>query len=707
MRIEILCGFLLIACTPTASRVLPCSTDQDCLSQVGLTSGVRCDLSLHLCVCDGPEISGCAKFIDAGTDSTSPDMTTSAEAGAIDTSSPQCQTNANCPSSSPICRADGQCVQCADNSSCSGATPVCDTTTNKCVGCLSSASCPAPTPVCSAGGCTTCTSNTQCAALNDPFRTLCSPTGTCVGCLDSSTCPAAVPVCSAGTCTACTSNTQCAAKDQARPLCSAAGACIQCSQNTDCSATASVCDTTTSTCVGCLTSTTCGATAPICSAAKTCAICSADAQCAAKSTSATACRSDGSCVQCMGNQHCSGATPVCDTTTNKCVGCTTGTTCTGSTPICSAAETCAACTLDAQCAAKSTSTPACRSDGSCVQCTGNSQCGGTTPVCDTTTNLCVACLTSSQCSSPTTPICGTSKACAACTANAQCAAKIPALPACALATGACVQCTSNTDCSGPTPICNTTTNTCRACTADTECAAIGPGVCMSHQDGRCASDSETVVVTATSSNLPSTSVTSGIHLMVIRGTVNGTLTWSLPTSPQMTIVGQSSGTTVPTLTGIASTTTETATIRVTGGDLYIRGLSVTAGSPGIWATGGNILRLDHVNVSNNTAGGILLDGAGFDIKNTTINNNGSNIYGTVVFGGLGIQGTPTGSGTPKSISLSTVSANQLVGVSCGSGATLVPVPTSVLSSGNTGGDIGGSCGFASCSSASATCGAQP
>src|ERR1019366_9137427 len=163
MRIEILCGFLLIACTPTASRVLPCSTDQDCLSQVGLTSGVRCDLSLHLCVCDGPQISGCPKFIDAGTDSTSPDMTTSAEAGAIDISSPQCQTNANCPSSSPICRADGQCVQCADNSSCSGATPVCDATTSKCVACLTSATCPAATPVCSAEACTICTSNTHCA----------------------------------------------------------------------------------------------------------------------------------------------------------------------------------------------------------------------------------------------------------------------------------------------------------------------------------------------------------------------------------------------------------------------------------------------------------------------------------------------------------------------------------------------------------------
>jgi len=703
MRIGILCGFLLVACTPTASRVLPCSTDQDCRNQVGLTSGVRCDLSLHLCVCDGPEISGCAKFIDAGTDSTSPDMTTRAEAGAIDISSPQCQTNANCPSSSPICRADGQCVQCADNSSCSGATPVCDTPTNRCVACLTSATCPAATPVCSAETCTTCTSNTQCAALNDPSRTLCSPAGACVGCLDSSTCPAAAPVCSAGTCTTCTSNTQCAAKDQARPLCSAAGACIQCSQNADCSATASVCDTTTNTCVGCLTSTTCGATAPICSGAKTCAICFADAQCAAKSTSATACRSDGSCVQCTGNQHCSGATPVCDTTTNKCVECITGTTCTGSTPICSAAETCSACTLDAQCAAKSTSTPACRSDGSCVQCTGNSQCGGATPVCDTTTNICVACLTSSQCSSPTTPICGTNKACAACTANAQCAAKSPTLPACALATGACVQCTSNTDCSGATPVCNTATNTCRSCTADTECAASGPGVCMSHQDGRCASDAETIVVTATSANLPSTSIPAGIRLLVIKGAANGTLAWSLPASPQMTIVGQTSGTTVGTLTGPASTA---ATIKVTGGDLYIRKLSVAGGSPGIWANGGNVLRLDHATVSNNAAGGILLDGAGFDIKNTTVNGNGANT-GAVPFGGMGIQNTPTSTTVPKSISLTSITSNQLLGVTCGTGAAFLPTPSSVLATSNVGGDVGTSCGFTSCGTASATCGAQP
>ena len=176
----------------------------------------------------------------------------------------------------------------------------------------------------------------------------------------------------------------------------------------------------------------------------------------------------------------------------------------------------------------------------------------------------------------------------------------------------------------------------------------------------------------------------------------------------MTIVGQGSVTAPATLTGPGSSvTTETATIKVTGGDLYIRGLSVTAGSPGIWATGGAILRLDHVSVNNNTAGGILLDGAGFDIKNTTVSNNGANTYGSV-FGGILIQNVPSSSAVPKSLTLSTVTANQLVGVACSTGTSLSPTPTSVLVAAPSGGvDIGASCGFTSCPAASATCGAQP
>lgn len=223
---------------------------------------------------------------------------------------------------------------------------------------------------------------------------------------------------------------------------------------------------------------------------------------------------------------------------------------------------------------------------------------------------------------------------------------------------------------------------------------------MAHQDGRCASTAETVVVTSTSGNLPAASLPSGIRLVVIKGAVTGTIAWTLSGQPT-TIVGQDNG----TLIG-PDTSGTTATLKVTGGDLYVRNLAITAGSPGVWATGGAILRLDHVSVTNNTAGGILLDGAGFDIKNTTISTNGPNVA-DASFGGVRIQNAPSSSTVPKAISLSTINDNQLVGVSCGTGTTLSPTPTSVLVSGNTGADIGGSCGFTSCGTAGPTCGAQP
>ena len=204
-------------------------------------------------------------------------------------------------------------------------------------------------------------------------------------------------------------------------------------------------------------------------------------------------------------------------------------------------------------------------------------------------------------------------------------------------------------------------------------------------------------MSSTSGTLPSSSVPVGIRLLVIKGSVTGTIAWTL-SGPQVSIIGQSSA----MLTGNGTT----STLRVTGGDLYIRALGITGGAPGITADGGAILRLDHASVSNNTAGGILLDGAGFEIKNTTVNSNGPNIADSA-FGGLRIQNLPTSSAIPKSLSLSTVNDNQQVGVSCGSGAAVTPTPTNVLVSGNNGGDIGGSCGFTSCATAGPTCGAQP
>jgi hypothetical protein len=221
---------------------------------------------------------------------------------------------------------------------------------------------------------------------------------------------------------------------------------------------------------------------------------------------------------------------------------------------------------------------------------------------------------------------------------------------------------------------------------------------MSHQDGRCASDAETIVVT-TGGTFPS-SVPAGKRLLVVRGSVTGTITWTLSGS-QMTIVGQNSG----TITGPGSAaTTQTGTVHAIGGDLYVRNLSITAGSPGLWAEGGAVVRLSHVSVSDNTAGGILLDGAGFDIQNTTVNGNGPNTY-NAAFGGISVQNATT----PKSIGFSTITGNQLaLGVACSAGTAIVPSTTSVLVSGNTGGQVGASCGgITLCTAASTTCGAQP
>jgi hypothetical protein len=218
-------------------------------------------------------------------------------------------------------------------------------------------------------------------------------------------------------------------------------------------------------------------------------------------------------------------------------------------------------------------------------------------------------------------------------------------------------------------------------------------------DGHCASSAETLVVTSSSGNFPTSSVAAGKDLVVIQGSVTGNITW---TSTSLTIVGQSTG-------KITAGTSTAPTIHVSGGTIYIRDLTITGGSPGITADSGNILRLDHVSVSNNTAGGILLDGAGFEIKDATVNDNGSNIIDQP-FGGIRIQNAPASTTVPKSLALSTITGNGQIGVSCASGTAslLTSIPTSVLVSSNTGGDITTTpCGFTSCSTASTTCGAQP
>ena len=219
---------------------------------------------------------------------------------------------------------------------------------------------------------------------------------------------------------------------------------------------------------------------------------------------------------------------------------------------------------------------------------------------------------------------------------------------------------------------------------------------MAHQDARCASDAETVVVTA-GGTLPTVSSLSGKNLVVVRGTASGVLTWTLTTQPQMSIVGQSTGT-------INGNGALVISVHLTGGDVYIRNLTVTGGSPGLLADGGGVVRLDHVSVSNNPTTGIAINGSAFDIRNTTVTGNGGGGSGGT---GIVLQNLSTAPATPRSLTLSTVTNNQ-AGIACTTTSDVPATTSGVLASGNTTlGDIGPACNFTSCGSASTTCGAQP
>jgi hypothetical protein len=119
---------------------------------------------------------------------------------------------------------------------------------------------------------------------------------------------------------------------------------------------------------------------------------------------------------------------------------------------------------------------------------------------------------------------------------------------------------------------------------------------------------------------------------------------------------------------------------------------------GVEADTGTTLTMNACTVSNNSmGGGILLNGAAFDIESTTVTGNGPSA--DLTWGGIKIQ-SPIAS--EDTLNLVTVQNNLGPGVSCSA-----PVAgTGVLASGNATGQIAGTCGFSSCGTAGPMCGAQ-
>jgi hypothetical protein len=298
--------------------------------------------------------------------------------------------------------------------------------------------------------------------------------------------------------------------------------------------------------------------------------------------------------------------------------------------------------------------------------------------------------------------------------------------------GICVQCLMDSHCAGSpkTPICDA--RLCRACKTDAECP--DPTICMA--DGHCATVDEVMFVEFNSNGCPGatgrstnpyclpndavTRIASGKNVIVIRGPVADRLTLNT-TGFSPVVIGKNSAS-IPATAAIAiQVLSDTVLIRdltVTGGTaatskgiivsgattaLTLSNVQVSLGTGlGIQADTGAQLTMDHCTVSGNNKGGVLIDGATFDLKNVTVTANGPGDDMGAAWGGLRIKNLATGK---RSLDMLTVTNNNQVGVSCAASVDA----TRVLVSGSAGGvEISPSCQFNSCgTSVTASCGAQP
>jgi hypothetical protein len=229
---------------------------------------------------------------------------------------------------------------------------------------------------------------------------------------------------------------------------------------------------------------------------------------------------------------------------------------------------------------------------------------------------------------------------------------------------------------------------------------------MAHDDGRCAAAGETVFVenvTAKCANtnpgtaaMPLCGLQEGINaakaggkaLVVLKGP-EAVDRASYAGPGKLAVVGQAGAIVSP---GAA------AGLIVTAGQLYVRAIAIEGGAKqGAVINSGATLQCDGVRIQNNKGGGILVDGGTLVLTNSTISGNGPGEVDGFPWGGIRLT-NPTAATRLDRVS---VLDNKAPGISC----SAFVQGTGVLATGNTVVDISMSCGFTSCPSASATCGA--
>ena len=147
-------------------------------------------------------------------------------------------------------------------------------------------------------------------------------------------------------------------------------------------------------------------------------------------------------------------------------------------------------------------------------------------------------------------------------------------------------------------------------------------------------------------------LTAGKRVVIVRGAVQAA-NYTIQTgagAQQITLIGQQSAAIVG---GLYSA------LVVDAADLYARDIALRVSSPaGVIARNGAILRLSHSTVESNTGGGILVDGAGFEIRNTRVTDNGPGDIGGFPWGGIRVQNFQG----PSLLELVTVDSNKQVGI---------------------------------------------
>jgi hypothetical protein len=234
---------------------------------------------------------------------------------------------------------------------------------------------------------------------------------------------------------------------------------------------------------------------------------------------------------------------------------------------------------------------------------------------------------------------------------------------------------------------------------------------MAHDDGRCATNAETIFVEnvtgkcnnasgAGSTAMPYCALQEGINaakaggkaMVVLRGP-EAVDRVQYTGAGKLALVGQANALLGPGA-GVG--------LIVSGGELYARGLTIEGGTKQAVEVGiGAKLQLENSKVTNNKQGGILVNGGTLVLRNSTVSGNGpGDFMGMGIFwGGIRMQSPAVGTSLEK---VSVVNNNN-TGISCSAAVT----GSGVSVSGNVGIDIAPTCGFSSCGAASATCGAQP